>query len=224
MILPKFITFTGVDSQTNLDDLLMLAADYPVEFGVLLSASREGTHPRYPSQKDAKRIVSSVGVSWSAHLCGKDAKDVFYAVSTRHGEILEYCSRMQVNTSERLNEVDHRNICLVAASYDVKPILQCRGNFPPAMLLIDVLYDKSGGKGVTQEFWPETVPMTFCGYAGGMNPDNVREIVQSIGSKAKHPYWIDMESGVRDHNDRFDLSKCRKVCEAVYGEPQCLKS
>ena len=27
----------------------------------------------------------------------------------------------------------------------------------------------------------------------------------------------DMESGVRDERDRFDINKCRAVCEAVYG-------
>jgi hypothetical protein len=30
-------------------------------------------------------------------------------------------------------------------------------------------------------------------------------------------YWIDMESGVRDDQDRFSIEKCRAVCEAVYG-------
>jgi hypothetical protein len=29
-------------------------------------------------------------------------------------------------------------------------------------------------------------------------------------------YWIDMESGVRT-DDRFDIEKCRAVCEAVFG-------
>lgn len=31
------------------------------------------------------------------------------------------------------------------------------------------------------------------------------------------PYWLDMETGVRDQNDRFDLWKVRAVCELVYG-------
>jgi hypothetical protein len=30
-------------------------------------------------------------------------------------------------------------------------------------------------------------------------------------------YWIDMESGVRDDDNRFSLDKCQAVCEAVYG-------
>jgi hypothetical protein len=40
--------------------------------------------------------------------------------------------------------------------------------------------------------------------------------VQIIGSRASR-YWIDMESGVRDDQDKFSLAKCRAVCEAVYG-------
>jgi hypothetical protein len=40
--------------------------------------------------------------------------------------------------------------------------------------------------------------------------------VAAIGPMAPY-YWIDMESGVRDDDNRFSLDKCQAVCEAVYG-------
>jgi hypothetical protein len=42
----------------------------------------------------------------------------------------------------------------------------------------------------------------------------VDEVLAAVASTG--PYWIDMESGVRT-DDRFDLGKCRAVCDAVYG-------
>jgi phosphoribosylanthranilate isomerase len=53
------------------------------------------------------------------------------------------------------------------------------------------------------------------GYAGGIGPDNVVDIIKRIN--AAGPYWIDMESKIRTDN-WLDLKLCRAVCEAVYGE------
>jgi phosphoribosylanthranilate isomerase len=74
---------------------------------------------------------------------------------------------------------------------------------------VDWLFDRSGG------LWPpHPGGDRLVGYAGGIGPDNVADVLEQIG--ATGPYWIDMESGVRT-DDRFDLGKCRRVCEAVYG-------
>ncbi len=57
----------------------------------------------------------------------------------------------------------------------------------------------------------------LVGYAGGLKPSNIAQQLPLIAAAAGDgPYWIDMESGVRDADDRFDLGKCRAVCEAVY--------
>jgi len=55
----------------------------------------------------------------------------------------------------------------------------------------------------------------MCGYAGGIGPDNTATVAAAaVGSG---PFWLDMESGVRDRDNRLDLGLCRRVCEAVYG-------
>ena len=50
------------------------------------------------------------------------------------------------------------------------------------------------------------------GYAGGIGPDNVVDVLRDIGPV--RPTWIDMESGVRT-GDKFDLAKVRRVLEQV---------
>jgi phosphoribosylanthranilate isomerase len=56
-----------------------------------------------------------------------------------------------------------------------------------------------------------------CGYAGGIGPENVIEILKKIGDVAgETPFWIDMESRVRDDQDRFDITKAESVLDQVH--------
>ncbi|MBR0879526.1 hypothetical protein [Bradyrhizobium liaoningense] len=55
----------------------------------------------------------------------------------------------------------------------------------------------------------------LVGYAGGISPENIHGVM-SVLEQTTGRYWIDMESGVRT-DDRFDIEKCRAVCEAVFG-------
>ena len=73
-----------------------------------------------------------------------------------------------------------------------------------------ILFDASAGRGVAPEGWPAPLPGHFCGYAGGINPDNVAGHIDKIAAAGAQDTWIDMESGVRT-DDRFDLDKVRRV-------------
>jgi hypothetical protein len=78
--------------------------------------------------------------------------------------------------------------------------------------LIDVLLDCSGGVG--KELNVVAPPGNFSytpGFAGGINPENVENILEKIEAlKIKQNYWIDMESGVRTDN-WLDLDKCEAI-------------
>lgn len=79
----------------------------------------------------------------------------------------------------------------------------------------EILFDPSGGRGKEPFRWPTESAAGVrvrMGYAGGINPDNVVDVLRDIGPV--QPTWIDMESGVRT-NDAFDLRKVRHVLEAV---------
>lgn len=214
-LLPAFITFTGVDDSTDPTDMLELSEDYPVEFGLLFSPKRQGIEPRYPKLSTIEWLVSELPLAFSAHLCGADARAVIEEGRSNHDRLMDYFDRAQINTADP--SVQPSQIGNWAASCNVRAILQARGGFP-RVASVDVLYDASGGRGIVPNDWPYGVKSTFCGYAGGLRPENVNAALEVIGFRANR-YWIDMESGVRDEHNRFSLEKCREVCEAVYGAP-----
>ena len=78
---------------------------------------------------------------------------------------------------------------------------------------LHVLMDASRGTGVVPETWgaPSSLAQTFCGYAGGLGPDNIATVAAQLNARGL-PYWLDMESGIRTDN-QFDLAKARAVLE-----------
>lgn len=204
---PAFVTFTGADDETSVEGMMALSEVYPVEWGVLFSPSRQGRDRRYP--RDPGRFLGC-RLRLAAHLCGAHARDVL------EGEILRLplaglhgFQRVQVNHREPPLPV----LRLFGFAIGKPVIVQTIGTDFPDVTDLDWLSDRSGGRGLPPASWPP-YPGRLVGYAGGIGPANVRQVLAAIG--ADGPYWIDMESGVRT-DDRFDLEKCRRVCEAVYG-------
>jgi hypothetical protein len=211
--LPEFITFTGVDDDTDPAALVTLADEYPVEYGLLFSPKRQGLEPRYPRLETMAWLVENLPLRWSAHLCGGDARSVVEEGRSAHEPLMRHFRRAQINTADP--KVQPSLVGNWAAGQNLRAILQCRGDFP-RVASVDVLFDASGGRGITPSQWPAATRTTFCGYAGGLRPENVADAVADIGLQSIR-YWIDMESGVRDDRDRFDIARARAVCEAVYG-------
>ena len=58
---------------------------------------------------------------------------------------------------------------------------------------------------------PETEPF---GYAGGINPENVVDVVRELNDICETDFWIDMETGIRT-NDKFDVKKCEEICRRL---------
>lgn len=212
---PSFITFTGVDADTDAAELVRLADDYPVEFGVLFSPKRQGVEPRYPSIRTIEWLVDELPLRWAAHLCGASASAVVEHGRSLHDSLMCNFHRAQINTTNPIALLQPSRLAAWAVGHNMRAIVQCRGKFP-LIYATDVLFDASGGRGISPDDWPTAVRTTFCGFAGGLGPHNVAAAVAVIGKRADR-YWIDMESGVRDERDRFSLEKCRAVCEAVYG-------
>lgn len=225
---PEFITFTGIDDATDLVAARALAAEYPVEYGVLFSPERQGFSPRYPNWSTISQMLlfAMPGSRYAAHLCGGYSRLLLASASTTLDSVLqEHFGRVQINT--HYVGINVAAIAEWAESVRAQPILQCRGAFP-AEEDVSWLFDASGGRGVVPETWPAAArrePTDDCpdvprlvGYAGGLSPTNIATALPAIAAAAgDSPYWIDMESGVRDADDRFDLAKCRAVCKAVYG-------
>lgn len=216
---PEFITFTGADDYTPIDGMIELSRQYPIEWGILFSLTKQGRDPRYPSPDTIKRFRErsaphgESGLRLSAHLCGEHSRKVIRGETPyMEGPLAPY-RRFQINS-------DQPSIIAIAefqARWKRPCIAQARGEQFPDSTSISWLFDASGGRGLEPMTWPRHPGGDrLVGYAGGIGPDNVLDVIAAIG--AEGPYWVDMESRVRT-DDRFDLGLCRRVCEAVYGAP-----
>ena len=218
--IPAFITFTGADQFSDIMGMRELSEQYPIEWGLLFSPDRQGIkgQNRYAPLSFFRDLVS-VEMSFAAHLCGGDAKSVMQHGNSKHDEFLAAnFERAQINT---VKVVDLDVIALWARNTEISAIVQSRDSETfPTDNRVQWLYDASGGRGLLPKSWPaaHSAKPRF-GYAGGLNPKNVAAVVAAIGRRAGG-YYLDMETGVRDANDRFDLALCRRVCEAVYGQPK----
>lgn len=204
---PAWVTFTGVDDRTDLKRLEDLSLKYPIEWGILVGGRLGKT--RYPSQRRIKEFCE-LACNRSLHLCGSYASKVLKDHGI--GGHWDLFNRVQVNAVSY--DMDHMS---QFSSFIGRPvIIQVRGKFPQREGL-HFLHDASGGRGKTGN-WPEAPSAlngSMYGFAGGINPDNVLSLVETI--RCESPYWIDMETGVRT-DDWFDLDKCEAVCKSLFGK------
>ncbi len=213
---PLFVTLTGADEATDIARMADLSARYPVEWGLLFAPVHQGAG-RFPSFDFVAKLIERGAMRFSAHLCGGHAREVVArgACEALAGLLAGNFDRAQINTSERGVQPDR--VRRFADAMGMRgAILQCRGDFP-ADARVDWLFDKSGGRGAAPPSWPKAREGAFCGYAGGLNPDNIGVALPAIAACVPEgqPYWIDMESGVRT-DDRFDLDKCELVLTQVF--------
>ncbi len=222
---PQFITFTGVDDNASFEELAQLQRDYPVEYAFLFSPGRQGKDKRYPNIDKTfygflrlVRFMDPLTHRMAIHLCGDYSPQLLIKGHTAIDHLVWFFDRVQINTSE--TNIDTGAIADWAQKLGVLPILQTRDVFPDDTN-VQWLFDCSGGNGIVPLDWPQAplLPVGDIGYAGGLNPDNVNSKLKVIASQAfNKPYWIDMESGVRDEDNNFDITRARAVCEAVYGK------
>ena len=71
--------------------------------------------------------------------------------------------------------------------------------------------DGSGGQGKLPENWNTSTG--YCGYAGGLSPENLHEQISLIFAASNgNPFWIDVETGVRTNN-LLNMTRVRKFLE-----------
>jgi hypothetical protein len=217
MRLPEFATMTGLDERTDLVRLSDLCIRYPIETGTLFSPKKQGSEPRYPDKTALQNLLS-----WrlqqrqdnplsrhAAHLCGGDARLVNNAEIYNILDIVGYGF-----TRYQINAINYNIDNISSISPDC--IIQHRTLEFPQDTSVAYLYDKSGGRGDTAvSYPPHPGGNRLVGYAGGISPLNVLEILEKISSTG--PYWIDMETHIRT-DDWLDLDKVETVCRNIWGE------
>lgn len=211
---PLFISFTGMDTADNLEGMLRLSKQYPVEWGLLVDEAQAG-NPLFPSAEALSTLLATPGLRFAAHVCGEQAG--FIANEPCKATVcLSGFQRLQVNHGFSGSSSDQiENTVCFGRTRGLRTMLQALGEFPDDAR-IDWLFDTSFGTGKTPEFWPQLkIGGAFCGYSGGINPENVTSVLEAINTSQYGQFWIDMESGIRT-DGKFDLTKCESVCRAVY--------
>lgn len=75
-----------------------------------------------------------------------------------------------------------------------------------------LLYDASGGRGISPKTWQEPVfPFIPQGYSGGLSPENIQQNLDKISSvvPANRDIWIDAEGKLKT-DDKFDIVRARQ--------------
>ena len=135
-----------------------------------------------------------------------DMVDSFLSVVARHPE-LEFILQKNDETSPLWQKI---------LSTDNDDLAGKSGYIPSNM---SMLVDESKGTGISPSSWPSPPDEYNIGYAGGIGPKNIDQVLAEIGEVAKgREVWIDMESSLRsikDSKDVFDLDKCYSVIESA---------
>lgn len=207
---PVFITFTGLDARTDLQRAKALADAYKIEWGVLFSPERQGKDNRYPEVAFVQEALFA-DIDLSAHLCGGYSRSIMGGEAPDLPIDIDLFDRAQVNHAAPVVN----RILDVFPNWGPRFITQTRATRFPADDNVDWLFDPSGGRGKTPNEWPaHPGDNRLVGYAGGIGPENVQDILKQIDCDGR--YWIDMESRIRT-DDWLDLDKVEAVCRAVYG-------
>ena len=218
----QYCSITGADDAVDVADLTKIATKFPmVEWAILLLRARAG-QPRFPTTSWIENFTAhSKGQNKAMHLCD----DGFLGFIAKDPDVLELMSGFQrIQLNLKFGDVEGKYdpaelVARVKESPQWQFILQYTREKQGLLPLFKdvknhaVLFDASAGQGISPDRWDAPLAGHFCGYAGGLNPDNVGKNLQDIARVAAgHVTWIDMETGVRT-DDKFDLSKVERVLE-----------
>ncbi len=227
----QYCSITGADDAVEAKDLVAMGEKYPfVEWAILYLPEWEGRN-RFPTEKWIRNFsANSQGQHKAMHLCDS-AFLGFVAGDKNVLDVMSGFKRIQLNLKFGNVEGKYDPADVVARvkslpqhqfilqyTHEKKGLLPLFSDVPNHA----VLFDASAGRGLLPNGWEAPLPGHFCGYAGGLNPDNVGENLQKIAAAAgDYTTWIDMETGVRTE-DKFDFSKVERVLQTAV--PHVLQS
>lgn len=210
-MLPKLnlthCTLTGVDESTDLSALTALSEEFPfAEWGFLYSPKRQGMPGRYPSVDILRRAFAELpeNVRVALHVCGDGVHNLLRLENNTEddlaGMVLARGGRVQLNFNQRREPVDllaldeyvigNPSLTVITQHNEANETVwhMLRGNKNYA-----VLFDASGGRGLSPAGWPVPLQDVSCGYAGGLGRDNLATELDRIGKMVEDAtFWVDM--------------------------------
>lgn len=227
-------TLTGADNNTEVSDLELIWAQHKnVEFALLHSPTTID-RPRYPCRdKIVEMLDFAESLRFALHLCGgsvlKAYNDADDNLSSYLDILNETESRCQLNFKIRSNrdmKMHRAGIESLINRYPrIRFIVQDNNENAEFVsnvldeLCLDVLQDRSGGRGITPSDWeaPKAKANAY-GFAGGLSPNKIVDELVKIKATGASNFWVDLESGLRSQKDErntFDISKCVCVLDRV---------
>ena len=225
----EIITFTGIDERTDLNGLERLALKYPrAEFAVLADSRTGGEDPLYPPLETVMELKSALPRT-AVHLCGQYAREAA-GEGPESGMLTSICrgfGRVQVNLppAARHSPEEKRRLYSLGKFIDRTDaetvILQHTGPWretPTDDIRFEYLHDVSGGEGrEDMTDWPDPPRHRRAGYAGGLGPHNIVRALEFVETHPTANVWLDMQSGIRDPENRLDPGMIELVCRAAFG-------
>ncbi len=209
------VSFTGPDDQTDIGKLKAYQEAFPFIEWAILVFPRDTGSPRYPQRDWIHRFLDSGPTQAALHVCGQDVHN-FINREPEMWELAQRFNRVQVNFFQGKDPIDPAKLSDTINAYGKPVILP----YNPKNMVTneqvtaphDVIFDRSGGKGLSPDSWPEALTTRFCTYAGGLGPETISEQFPRIVAAARDlPFGIDMQTGLRDEQNRFDFLKVKSV-------------
>lgn len=230
--------FCGIDDKVNIQDIINLSKQCSIiEWGVLFHPKLVGT-PRYASHPWIQNLINKIQenqiqVNLAAHICGEY---VYHLINGNFNLIEKIINKYNFNRIQ-INPTLANGVQIKDYNYTAQKLLLVFKNFKNTEFImqrnteteelcqiieksklsnISFLFDNSCGLGIynSNDIIPYNITNKY-GFAGGINPENIGEILDIIKSSIKSKdIWIDMETGIRTNNS-FDINKCTE-CVKIY--------
>jgi hypothetical protein len=210
------ITLTGIDSNTNLNAIHAFLKKYPyLEIGVLYSAISNG-HNRYPNLAVIWNLCASphyLQNRFALHICGNEALSRLKAGELHR--LIPPGIRIQVNGTHKPYVIQ-----ALCDQYPLNTIITQHNELNDRLYRDvsasnhEILIDSSCGTGVTPKVWSYPNTNKRIGFAGGLGICNLTDQLDVIENfSLNQPYWVDMETSLRDEDDWFSVDKAFTILE-----------
>lgn len=239
----KYVTCSGTNETTDKCQLINLLSMFPLaEIGVQVSAEQCLQKPgRLPWIHALAEHLNSLHVVINAALHVNNGWVADLGQGIVAPELLELLKLENVNKAPFFRRVQLNFKVGREKTPDLTELSRLMTDFPRHRFILsyndsnkavveqlyergknfDLLYDGSFGKGITPNSRPAPVwPCVLQGYAGGIGPDNVAQVLSEIYAswQKKSNYagvYIDAQRRLEDEDGHFDLRKCAEYLRQV---------
>lgn len=175
-------------------------------------------------------LALHVNSEWCGEICnGKIPEDLVPLFSARHQMLygsVPVVKRIQLNLPKCVaNSFNPQKLKTVIDAFPRQAFILQYNNVTKKAVdalyktgaLFTLLYDSSGGRGISPYAWSEPVYKgRMMGYSGGLSPENVEDNLLKISqvTSANDQIWIDAEGKLKT-DDKFDVLRAKQYIKNV---------